>query len=161
MKKIYFILLGLFFLSSANAQLNCKAIQGYAYCITTIPGNLQVDENGVTLPVRLNKQRFIYFITSCKTIPTINRVLYGRTNVKTDLHPTLEASFSAVKKTDQENINLNPRKGTYLWKLDVIQNLSKFIADKNNTVTVTGKIGTKTFFLIIREETELQGHDTY
>ncbi len=161
MKKLYFILLGLFFLTNVNAQVNCKAIQGYAYSITTLPGILRVDENGIPFPVRVNKERLIYFFTSCKTKPTINKVLYSGTIVKADVDPTAEISFSAVKSSDQKNITLKPRKGNYLWKISIVENAGKPISEKNNTITVTGKIGSKPFFIIIKNEVELQGHETY
>lgn len=161
MKKLYFILIGLFFLSHAIAQVNCKAIQGYAYSITTLPGTLRVDENGVPLPVRVNKERLIYFFTSCKIKPTINKVLYGKTIVKADVNPTAEVSFSAVKSSDQKSILLKPRRGSFLWKINIIENAGRQIPEINNVITVTGMIGAKRFFIVIKEEVELQGHETY
>jgi len=161
MKKLYFTLLGLFFLAGLQAQVNCKAVKGYAYSILTLPGTIRVNEHGTPLPARVNKERFIYFITNCKTKPTINTVLYGKTVVKTDVQPAAEIAFSATKSNDQKRILLKAGKGNYLWKLNVVEKNGKPIPDKNISITVTGKIGTKPFFIIIKEEIELQGPETY
>ncbi|MCY7291810.1 MAG: hypothetical protein LH615_06460 [Ferruginibacter sp.] len=161
MKKLYFTLVGLFFLAGLQAQVNCKAVKGYAYSILTLPGTLRVDENGIPLPARVNKERFIYFITNCKTKPTINTVLYGKTIVRADVQPTAERAFSATKSNDQKRLFLTPGKGNYLWKIYVVEKNNKPIPDKNISISVTGKIGTKPFFIIMKEEIELQGPETY
>ena len=161
MKKLYLTLLGLFFLVGLQAQVNCKAIKGYAYSLVTLPGTMPVDENGHQIPPRLNKERFIYIITNCKTTPTINNVLYGKTIAKTDAKPTAETSFTATKSNDQKAVLLKPTKGNYLWKISVLENNSKPIADKNSSISVTGKINKKPFFILMKEEIELQGPETY
>lgn len=161
MKKLYFTLLGLFFLVAVQAQVNCKAVKGYAFSILTMPGTIRVDENGTALPVKINKQRFIYFTTTCKTKPTINTVIYGKTVVRADVQPSAETSFTATKSTDQKSIRLKSTKGQYLWKLNIVEKNGMAIPDKNSSISVTGKIGAKTFFLIMKEEIELQGPETY
>jgi hypothetical protein len=160
MKKLYFSLLGLFFLMGLKAQVNCKTVKGYAYSMITLPGILSVDENGVTIPPRINKERFIYFTTTCKIKPTINTVLYGKTIVKTDPTPTAETSFTATK-TDQKAILLRAAKGNYLWRISVMENNANPIANKISSISVTGKIDKKSFFILMKEEIELQGPETY
>ena len=161
MQKLYFILLGLFFLTQGNAQLNCKSVQGYAYIIVTIPGNMPVDDNGNPTADRLHKERFIYFITTCKLKPVINTVLYNSTVVKADAQSSYKKSFFATRRTDQKSLAIKPGKGKYLWKINIIENSSNPIPDKINTISVTGKIASKTFFVIIKEEIALKGPDTY
>lgn len=160
MKKLYFTLLGLFFLSGLQAQVNCKAIKGHAFYIITLPGTMQVDENGNPVPPKINKERFIYFTTTCKTKPIINTVLYGKTVVRADEQPTAENSFTATK-TDKKSIRLKAFKGNYLWKINVVEKDGKAIPDKKMTITVSGKMGTKPFLIMMKEETQLQGPDSY
>ena len=161
MKKLYFTLIGLLFLFGLQAQVNCKALKGYAYSMVIMPGTLRVDENGTPLPVELHKERFIYFVTNCKTPPIINTVLYGKTVVRADEKPTKEIFFSAAKVNGQKTMLLKPGRGNYLWKLYVVPTDGKSIPNKNISITVSGKIGSKPFFIIIKEETELQGPETY
>ena len=129
MQKLYFILLGLFFLTQGNAQLNCKAVKGYAYIIVTIPGNMPVDDNGNPTADRLHKERFIYFITICKLKPVINTVLYNNTVVKADSQPSYEKSFFATRRTDQKTLLIKPGKGKYLWKINIIENSVCFLEE--------------------------------
>ncbi len=161
MKKLYITLLGLFFLNVLQAQVNCKAIKGYAYSMITLPGTMQVDENGHPVTPKIYKERFIYFFTTCKTKPTINTVLYGKTVVKVDVQPSAETYFTATKSSDQKVVRLKSSKGNYLWKLNVVENNGKPIPEKNKSVSVSGKIGTKPFLIIMKEEIELQGPETY
>ena len=161
MKKIYFILVGLFFLNTANGQLNCKAIQANAFFITSLPGTLMVDENGLPLPVRIRKERFIYFTTSCKLTPRITKVMYGKTIVKTEVQPSFETSFTAAKISNKKNILLKKGKGKFLWKIYVVENADNPIPDKSIAIFVRGKIGANPFLIAIKEEVELQGHDSY
>ena len=161
MKKLYVTLLGLIFFTSIQAQVNCKAFKGYAYSILTLPGTVRVDENGNQLPARVNKQRFIYFTTNCKTVPTINTVSYGSTIVRADAQPAAEPFLSASKINEEKKILIKPAKGYYLWKINVVGKDGKSIPDKNSLITVKGAIGSKPFTIKIKEETELQGPETY
>ena len=77
------------------------------------------------------------------------------------MQPSAETSFTATKSTDQKSIRLKSTKGQYLWKLNIVEKNGMAIPDKNSSISVTGKIGAKTFFLIMKEEIELQGPETY
>ncbi len=161
MKKLYFTLLGLLFLTGLQAQVNCKAIKGYAYGMITLPGTLQVDENGNPVTPKIYKERFIYFFTTCKTKPIINTVLYGKTIVKADVQPSAETYFTAATSADQKVVRLKSSKGNYLWKINVVENNGKSIPEKNRSISVSGKIGAKPFLIIMKEEIELKGPEAY
>lgn len=77
MKKIFLLLPALFLLIACFSQKRCTVTKAVAFYNMSQPGILPVDENGRPMKSKINKERFIYMLTSCKTKPVITSVTYG------------------------------------------------------------------------------------
>ena len=160
MQKLFFILIGIIFLSTAQAQKYCKP-GGYAFSILVQPGTIPVDENGNPLKRRINKERFIYIITPGKNKPTITSIVYGKTAVKWDLPGTAESEFSAVSENTQKTMNIKTSKGCFLWRINIHEVSTIGISENTNAINIKGITANKSFTILIYKETAIQGFDTY
>ena len=64
MQKLFFILIGIIFLNTAQAQKYCNP-SGYAFSILVQPGTIPVDENGRPIKRRIMKRK-IYLYNNCR-----------------------------------------------------------------------------------------------
>ncbi|MFN0082479.1 MAG: hypothetical protein ACKVOM_08160 [Ferruginibacter sp.] len=73
MQKLFFILMGFLSLNNAVAQ---KANQPYgnAFSILIQPGTIPVDENGIPVEIKINRERFIYVMVPEKNKPTVKTI---------------------------------------------------------------------------------------
>jgi len=160
MQKLFFILIGIIFLNSVEAQKYCKP-NGYAFSIMIQPGTIPVDENGRPVKRNINKERFIYIMSAGKVKPVINSISYGQTAVKSNLLPTAEKEFSAVHESTQKKLNILPVYGNSMWRIN-IQEIAEYpILGKVLPIIIKGKMATKPFVVLIYTETPLQGLDRY
>ena len=159
MQKLFFILIGIIFFNSVEAQKYCKP-NGYAFSILVQPGTIPVDENGRPVKRNINKERFIYILTAGKTKPVINTILYGKTDVKWELSKA-EKEFSTVIENTQKTIKIKPSKGCSMWRINIQEILNQAISENNPTINIKGKIENKSFTLLLNKETPLQGLDRY
>ena len=159
MQKLFYILIGIIFLSTAQAQKYCKP-SGYAFSILIQPGTIPVDENGIPLKRRINKERFIYILTVGNTKPVINTILYGKTDVKWDLSKA-EKEFSTVIENTQKTMKIKPSKGCSMWRINIQEILNQAITENSPTINIKGKIENKSFTLLLNKETAVQGFDSY
>ena len=159
MQKLFFILIGIIFFNSVEAQKYCKP-NGYAFSILVQPGTIPVDENGRPVKRNINKERFIYILTVGKTKPVINNILYGKTDVKWDLSRA-EKEFSAIIENTQKTMKINPSKGCSMWRINIQEILNKAITENSPTINIKGKIENKSFTLLLIKEIAVQGFDSY
>ena len=159
MQKLFFILIGIIFFNSVEAQKYCKP-NGYAFSILVQPGTIPVDENGRPVKRNINKERFIYILTAGKTKPVINTILYGKTDVKWELSKA-EKEFSTVIENTQKTIKIKPSKGCSMWRINIQEILNQAISENNPTINIKGKIENKSFTLLLNKETAVQGFDSY
>ena len=160
MQKLFFILTGLIFLNSAQAQKHCNP-GGYAFSILIQPGTIPVDENGNRTRPRLSKEHFIYITTSGKMKPIINSIFFGKTAVKWDVPGPAETGYSAVTQTTQKTISIKPFKGCSLWRINIQEFANHPIAENSASIIIKGKADNKSFSLVLNKETAVQGYDTY
>jgi hypothetical protein len=160
LQKLFFIIIGIIFLNTAQAQKYCMP-GGYAFNILIQPGTIPVDDKGVPLKRQINKERFIYLITPGKDKPTLTSIVYGKTAVKWDLPGTAENEFSAVTENTQKTMNIKPPKGCSMWRINIQEINNQRISENIPAINVTGKIDNKSFTLLIFKETAVQGFDTY
>ena len=160
MQKLFFILIGIIFLNTAQAQKYCNP-SGYAFSILIQPGTIPVDENGVPIKRRINKERFIYIVTIGKLKPTISSVMFGKTAVKWDLSNVAEKEFSAVTESTQKTMNIKPTKGCSLWRINIQEIANQPISENMVSINIKGKIENKNFTILIYKETNLRGFETY
>ena len=160
MQKLFFILIGIIFFNSVEAQKYCKP-NGYAFSILVQPGTIPVDENGRPVKRNINKERFIYILTAGKTKPVINTILYGKTGVKWDLTGLAEKEFSAVTESTQKIMKIKPSKGCSMWRINIQEILNQAISENNPTINIKGKIENKSFTLLLIKEIAVQGFDSY
>ena len=159
MQKLFFILIGIIFFNSVEAQKYCKP-NGYAFSILVQPGTIPVDENGRPIKRRIMKERFIYILTLGKIKPVINTILYGKTDVKWELSKA-EKEFSTVIENTQKTMKIKPSKGCSMWRINIQEILNKAITENNATINIKGKIENKSFTLLLNKETAVQGFDSY
>ena len=160
MQKLFFILIGIIFLSTVQAQKYCKPC-GYAFSILIQPGTIPVDENDTPLKRRIMKERFIYIMAAGKVKPVINSISYGQTAVKGKLLPTAEKEFSAVHESTQKKLNILPVYASSMWRIN-IQEIAEYpILGMVLPIIIKGKMATKPFVILIYTETPLQGLDRY
>ncbi len=160
MQKLFFIITGIIFLNTAQAQKYCKS-SGYAFSILIHPGTIPVDEKGVPLKRRINKERFIYIFTPVKNKPTITSIVYGKTAVKWDLPGTSEKEFSAITENTQKTMNIKPSKGCFMWRINIQEVSNNSISENMNTINIKGITADKPFTIMVYKETAVQGFDTY
>ena len=160
MQKVFFILLGIIFLNTAQAQKYCKS-SGYAFSILIQPGTIPVDENGVPIKRRINKERFIYIITMGNIKPIISSVIYGKTPVKWDLPSLAQKDFSAITESTQKTMNIKPPKGCSMWRINIQEIPYQSISENMISINIKGKIENKNFTLLLYKETALRGFETY
>jgi len=160
MQKLFFILIGIIFLNTVEAQKYCKP-NGYAFCIMIQSGTIPVDENGRPVKRNINKERFIYILTAGKFKPVINTILYGKTDVKWDLSGLAEKEFSAVTESTQKTMKIKPSKGFSMWRINIQEILNKAITENSPNINIKGKIENKSFTLLLNKETVVQGFDSY
>ena len=159
MQKLFFILIGIIFFNSVEAQKYCKP-NGYAFSILVQPGTIPVNENGRPIKRKIMKERFIYILTAGKTKPVINTILYGKTDVKWELSKA-EKEFSTVIENTQKTMKIKPSKGCSMWRINIQEILNKAISENNPTINIKGKIENKSFTLLLNKETAVQGFDSY
>ena len=160
MQKLFFILIGIIFLNTVEAQKYCKP-NGYAFCIMIQSGTIPVDENGRPVKRNINKERFIYILTAGKFKPVINTILYGKTDVKWDLSGLAEKEFSAVTEKTQKTMKIKPYKGCSMWRINIQEIINHAITENSPTINIKGKIENKSFTLLLNKETAVQGFDSY
>ena len=159
MQKLFFILIGIIFLNTVEAQKYCNP-SGYAFSIMVQPGTIPVDENGRPIKRRIMKERFIYILTAGKIKPVINTILYGKTDVKWDLSKA-EKEFSAIIENTQKTIKIKPSKGCSMWRINIQETINHAIAENRPNINIKGKIENKSFTLLLNKETAVQGFDSY
>ncbi len=160
MQKLFFILIGIIFLNTVQAQKYCKP-SGYAFSILIQPGTVPVDENGGPVKRQINKERFLYIITPGKNKPIINSIVYGKATVKWDLPGPAENEFSAVKDNTQKTMIIKPSKGCSMWRINIQEINNRRISENISAISITGKTDNKSFTLLIFKETAVQGFDAY
>ena len=160
MQKLFFILIGIIFLNTTQAQKYFKPT-GYAFSILIQPGTVPVDENGVPVKRQINKERFIYIITPGNNMPIINTIVYGKAAVKWDLPGPAEKEFSAVKDNTQKTMNIKPSKGCSMWRISIQEISNHGISENMPIINIKGKTDNKSFTLLLYKETAVQGFDTY
>ncbi len=159
MQKLFFILIGIIFLNTVEAQKYCNP-SGYAFSIIIQPGTIPVDENGSPIKRRIMKERFIYILTAGKIKPVINTIFYGKTVVKWDLSKA-EKEFSAIIENTQKTMKIKPSKGCSMWRINIQEILNQAISENSPTINIKGKIENKSFTLLLNKESAVQGFDSY
>ena len=160
MHKLFLILIGFIFLNTANAQKYFKP-SGYAFSILIQPGTIQVDEYGIPVKRKINKERFIYITTDSKIKPVITSIFYGTTEVKWELLPTPKKEFSAVQEISQKTVTIKPAFGNSMWRIIIQEIANNSITGKALPIIIKGKKLNRPFTILINTETALQGFDTY
>ena len=160
MQKLFFILIGILFINTTQAQ-KCSNPRGYAFSILIQPGTMPVDENGVPMKRKITKERFIYLITSGNAKPVINTILYGKTAVKWDVADIKEKEFSTVAESTQKTLLIKPGKGGSLWKINIQEISNHVISENLPAINIKGKIDNKLFTLLLYKETAVKGFDSY
>lgn len=160
MKKVFFILIGLIFLNSAFAQ---KANQpfGYAFSMLIQPGTIAVDENGIPMAVKINKERFIYIMVPRKDMPIIKTISYNKIGVKWDMPAEVQKEYAPVSESTQKTMSIKPFKGWTMWRINIQEFDNHSIQSKAVPIVIKGSIGTKPFTMAIYKETSVQGYDSY
>ncbi len=110
MRKLVFILLGFLFFNNAVAQKTNQPY-GYAFSIIIQPGTIPIDENGVPMKNKINRERFIYVMVPGKNKPTIKTISYNKTAVKWDILNVAEKEYAPVSESTQKNRASNHLKG--------------------------------------------------
>ena len=159
MQKLFFILIGIIFLNTVEAQKYCNP-SGYAFSIMIQPGTIPVDENGRPIKRRIMKERFIYILIAGKIKPVINAILYGKIGVKWDLSKA-EKEFSAIIENTQKTMKIKPSKGCSMWRINIQEIINHAITEISPTINIKGKIENKSFTLLLNKETAVQGFDSY
>lgn len=160
MQKLFYFLIGIIFLNSAEAQKHCKP-GGFAFSVLTQPGTIPVDENAVAMKRHINKERFIYIMTSGGNMPTITSVAYGNISVKWSIRGTSEKVFSAITEKTQKTMDIKPAKGCSMWRIDIQEIPNQLILENVSAINIKGKTANKLFILLLNTETAVQGFDNY
>ena len=159
MKKMFFLLSALFLLKISFGQRQCTATKATAFYTLSNPGILPGDGTGRA--VRLNKERFIYLLTSCKTKPFISSVTYGGVKVLASVNDDGPAKkVNAGVDNAGRKIMLSAPAGYYYWKTDVVEINNSPLHDSGKIV-LKGTIGGKPFTIIVYNEKQLEGLPVY
>ncbi len=160
MQKLLFIFIGLIFLNTAKAQKNYQPC-GYAFSTLTQPGTMPVDENGVPVKRKINKERFVYIILPGKIKPAVKTVAYNNVAVKWDVSEYAENEYAAVSESTQKTMRIKAFKGGTMWRLTIQEFPNHAIQSKEVPIVIKGNVGAKPFTVTILKETAVQGYETY
>ena len=160
MQKLFFLLIALISLNNVFAQ---KFIQpsAYAFSILIQPGTIAVDENGMRIMPKINKERFIYIMVPGKNRPTIKSVQYDKVAVKWDISADAEKEYSAVSESTQKTMKIKSLKGGTMWRINIQEYPNHLISSKALSIIIKGINSFKPFTIMINKETAVQGYDSY
>lgn len=159
MQKLFFILMALISFNTAFAQ---KLIpSAYAFSIIIQPGTIPVDENGIQIKPKINKERFIYIMVPGKNRPTIKSVQYDKVGVKWDILADAEKEYSAVSESTQKTMKIKSLKGGTMWRINIQEYPNQLISSKALPIIIKGINISKPFTIMIYKETAVQGYDSY
>ena len=159
MQKLFFILMALISFNTAFAQ---KLIpSAYAFSIIIQPGTLPIDENGIPLEVKINKERFIYVMLPGKNKPTIKSIQYNKTAVKWNILNEAEKEYSAISESTQKTMKIKSFKGGTMWRIYIQEYPNHSISPKALPIIIKGIYSSKPFTIMINKETAVQGYDSY
>lgn len=159
MQKFFFILMGLIFFNTAFGQ---KLIpSAYAFSFIIQPGTIPVDENGISMLLKINKERFIYVMLLGKNKPTIKSIEYNKTPVKWNILNEAEKEYSAVSESTQKTMKIKSCKGCAMWRINIQEYTNHSIPSKELPIILKGINGTKPFIIILNKVAVIQNYDSY
>ena len=160
MKKLFLLLIGFVFLNTVVAQKS-NQLCGSAYSILIQPGTIPVDENGVVIKPKINKERFIYLMVPGKNKPLIKSVQYNKTLVKWDILSEAEPSYSVISEHTQKTLKIKPFKSGTMWRVNIQEYPHRSIPTNALPIVIKGNLSNKPFSIIVNKETAVQGYDSY
>jgi hypothetical protein len=161
MKKIVALLLLFTAIGNCSAQYSVKKVQ--AFFTVSMPGMAMQDEQGNTIDPQPVIERFIYIECRFNGKPTIDSVFYNGILFTPAVAAKEETTTRiGINAATGKPVNLLPKKGNHIWKIDVEQPNGKTLKHQAvKKILIKGKLGKMKFSYTLTAETKLTTPDRY
>lgn len=158
MKQFLSLIIGTTLLSASCAQTKMvKLPNAHAFFNVTVPGALQMDENGNPVN-RIFINRFIYIETIGKQPFIIYSISSGNKKYKFTIEEEkLIPVIAGNDYTTNLPVKIKAAKNNKLWKVSLTPESDKDTANPIKNIVIRGKVCGKVFKLVVPKDEQLAG----
>ena len=159
MQKLFFVLIGIIFLNTAQAQKYCIVQNAKAYYYEVLSGVnntvIDLDGNETTDKNLMNFNISVYLSTNCTQPPFITSSTFGKMKFKLEFI-RVKSNKDEVGKDNKGNLQtVEAPNGTFLWKANYSLK-SKIVNFEKYKIILKGTFGSKKFICNILSIQKLQ-----